>query len=132
MGKAKPRRAHFRVKHGVSGPTALPQNPGQRTEEMIYDDPSWLRTVNIQSIEPAKLFIDDSPSDIDRERLPFQSGDESSENIVSANFEEEKAVNALGQSIGYNSSRTRTMSESPVSSESEVTSNSAKISLVTG
>lgn len=49
---AKPRRAQFTVKHGVSGHKSLPQNPG---ENLIYDDPSLLRTANIQPIEPATL-----------------------------------------------------------------------------
>lgn len=58
---AKPRRAHFTVKHGVSGHKSLPQNPG---ENLIYDDPSLLRTINIQPIEPAKLVVDDDENEV--------------------------------------------------------------------
>jgi hypothetical protein len=76
----KPRRASFNVKHGVSGHKALPtvreeetstkafqQRTAQTTTARntksgvgVYSDPSLFRTANIQQIEPAKLYIDET------------------------------------------------------------------------
>mmetsp|Transcript_26236 Transcript_26236/g.42878 ORF Transcript_26236/g.42878 Transcript_26236/m.42878 type:complete len:441 (-) Transcript_26236:71-1393(-) len=84
---SKPRRAHFNVKHGISGHKPLPKVAEEEEFELnqpiksstrssdrhgnyqcgkggkvsIYTDPSLFRTANIQSIAPATLEVAEKP-----------------------------------------------------------------------
>jgi len=66
----KPRRAHFAVKHGVSGHKPLPrvaeeQSITPRSRPNQHGMADLFRTANIQPIAPAKLYVDDSPTKTD-------------------------------------------------------------------